>query len=594
LNSSKFASFLTLVRGKGFSLILLYFLVIGVTAMESIGIASFYPITEMLQDSSQLDYYRDKLVAWIPGLEILDRDKFLIYSLLVVAAIFVFKNVFLVLAGYGNTRVVTHLYCSWMNQIFNIYMNKPYSFFMENKAGDLVQRKIMQTNKASSALRIFILFLGGMTNIVGVLFVLCLISFKVTLSIALLMIPLYFLTMKISRGKVYAAGNRLVELEKKGFGLTTELLSGIKQLKVFCAEDHFQKRIGKIWNEYAQHSIQNQFLISLPRPVLETMLVLSGVGTLLMIENISGQGKEVFPVLTVFAAGLYRILPLSAASSAQAIALAAILPSAETVANILKEEIEEKRKLPIPPISEKIEFQNVSFSYNNRDAVLENVSLKFENNKFYGIVGASGSGKSTIIDLITGFFKPKNGRVLIDGIDLNDADISTWLCQIGLISQDAFIFSGTIEDNICFGVDVENRNRTLIIEAARIAYADEFIEQMPEGYQTIVGERGIKLSGGQRQRLAIARAIYLDPPVLIFDEATSSLDANSERKVQEAIEALHGKRTVIVVAHRLVTVASADYIFVIEDGHLSEEGNHEELREGSGLYSSLCSKQRLD
>ena len=590
---SRFFSLLVLVRGKGSSLILLYVLVIGSTAMESIGIASFYPITEMLQDTSQLHYYRDKLVAWFPALEILDREQFLFYSLLAVAALFVFKNVFLVLAGYGNIKVVTNLYCSWMNRIFKTYMNKSYSFFMENKAGDLVQRKIMQTNKASVVPRVFILLLGGVTNILGVFLVLCFINFKVTLSITILMIPLYFVTIKISRGKVYKAGDRLVELEKQGFGLTTELLSGIKQVKVFCAEDHFQRRIGKIWQEYSRHSIRNQFLITLPRPVLETIVVLAGVGTLIMFENVSGQGKEVFPVLAVFAVGLFRILPLAAASSSQAMSLAALLPSAETIANILREEVEEKRGYALPRIAEKVEFQNVSFSYSNREVVLEDLSLKFENKKFYGVVGVSGSGKSTIIDLIAGFFKPQKGRVLIDGVDLNDADVSTWLCQIGLISQDAFIFSGTIEDNICFGVDDEYRNKDRVKEATRIAYADEFIDMFPEGYQTIVGERGVKLSGGQRQRLAIARAIYLDPPVLIFDEATSSLDANSERKVQEAIEALHGKRTVIVVAHRLVTIARADHIYVIENGRLIEEGTHQKLRAGSGLYSRLCAKQSL-
>ena len=226
--------------------------------------------------------------------------------------------------------------------------------------------------------------------------------------------------------------------------------------------------------------------------------------------------------------------------------------------------------------------------------VLKDLSLKFESNKFYGIVGLSGSGKSTIIDLMTGFYKPQKGRVLVDGVDLSEIDISTWLCQLGLISQEAFIFSGTIEDNICFGVDAENRDQNRIKEATRIAYADEFIHLLPQGYQTMVGERGVKLSGGQRQRLAIARAFYLDPPVLIFDEATSSLDAHSERRIQEAIETLHGKRTVIVVAHRLVTVASADHIFVIEDGCLVEEGNHKELKGGSGLYSSLCARQSLD
>jgi ABC-type multidrug transport system fused ATPase/permease subunit len=298
--------------------------------------------------------------------------------------------------------------------------------------------------------------------------------------------------------------------------------------------------------------------------------------------------------LAVFAVGIYRILPLAAGASSRVLAIASLLPSAETVASLLQEELDTKKGCSISPMTSRIELQNVSFSYSGSDIVLKDLSLKFESNKFYGIVGVSGSGKSTVIDLLTGFYNPQKGRVLVDGVDLREIDISTWLCQLGLISQEAFIFSGTIEDNICFGVDAVDRDQNRIKEATRIAYADEFIDLLPQGYQTMVGERGVKLSGGQRQRLAIARAIYLDPPVLIFDEATSSLDVHSERKVQAAIESLHGKRTVIVVAHRLVTVASADHIFVIEDGCLVEEGNHKELREGNGLYNSLCARQSLD
>jgi ABC-type multidrug transport system fused ATPase/permease subunit len=274
--------------------------------------------------------------------------------------------------------------------------------------------------------------------------------------------------------------------------------------------------------------------------------------------------------------------------------LASLLPSAETVASLLREEPDTKKGFSISPMTSRVELQNVSFSYSGSDTVLKDLSLKFESNKFYGIVGISGSGKSTIVDLIAGFFKPQSGQVLVDGVDLKDVNNSTWLSQLGIISQDTFLFSGTIEENICFGIEVESRDSNRMIEAARVAYAHEFIEQLPKGYQTLVGERGVKLSGGQRQRLAIARAIYMDPPVLIFDEATSSLDAHSEKRVQEAIETLYGERTVIVVAHRLVTVACADYIYVIENGRLTEEGTHQELRAGSGLYSSLCAKQSLD
>ncbi len=184
--------------------------------------------------------------------------------------------------------------------------------------------------------------------------------------------------------------------------------------------------------------------------------------------------------------------------------------------------------------------------------------------------------------------------MLIDGVDLRDVDMHSWRAQLGVISQETFIFSGTMEDNICFGVDVEKRDLERMREAARISYADEFIQQLPEGYRTLVGERGVKLSGGQRQRLAIARAIYLDPPILILDEATSSLDSLSEQKVREAIELLHGERTVIVIAHSLATVAGSDHIYVIENGRLTEQGSHEELRARGGLYSRLCAGQALE
>ena len=594
MSFSNLFSLVVLARGRCRSLVLLYVLILGSAVMESIGIASFYPMVDMFQDAGQLSYYHDKFTSWIPALESLDREQFLAFTLLGVGALFVFKNLFLVLAGYGNIKVITGLYCSWMNRIFKIYMDKPYTFFLEKKAGDLVQRKILQTQKASAALKTFVMLLGGITTTLGVFLVLCLMNPKMTLVIVFLIVPVYFVTTKLSQGRVYKAGDRIVELEKQGFSLTTEVLSGIKQVKVFCAEDHFQERTKAIWKEYSQHFIHNQFLGFLPRPILETLVVLSGVATLFIFMQVSGQGKETFPILAVFAVGIFRIIPIVAAGSTQAMSLAALLPSAETIATLLWQETETKKGSTTPLMTNQIEFENISFSYSGRKTVLENLSLKLENNKFYGIVGVSGSGKSTIVDLIAGFYKPQKGRVLIDNMDLEDADISTWLSQVGIISQEAFIFSGTIEDNICFGVDAENRNLNRMKEAAGIAYADEFIEQLPEGYQTLVGERGVKLSGGQRQRLAIARAIFLDPPVLIFDEATSSLDANSERKVQEAIEALHGKRTVIVVAHRLVTVSSADYIFVLEDGKLSEEGTHEQLRKGQGLYSRLCAKQSLN
>jgi len=307
LNFSKFLGLLVLVRGKSYVLILLYILVLGSTAIESIGIASFYPLADMLQDTNQLVFYRDKVAASVPAVGSLNQEQFLSYSLVAIATLFVFKSIFLVLAGYGNIRVVTHLYRSWMNQIFKNYMDKSYSFFMENKAGDLVQRKIIQTQKAASALRIFTMLLGGLTTIFGVLLVLCFMNLEVTLTIIVLMIPVYYITMKISQGRIYKAGDHIVKLEKKGFELTTEVLSGIKQVKVFCAEEHFQRQVQKVWNEHSRHTIQNQFMSTLPRPILETILVVGGVCTILIFMKVSGYEKNIMPMLAVFAMGMYRI-----------------------------------------------------------------------------------------------------------------------------------------------------------------------------------------------------------------------------------------------------------------------------------------------
>jgi len=274
--------------------------------------------------------------------------------------------------------------------------------------------------------------------------------------------------------------------------------------------------------------------------------------------------------------------------------IASLLPSIEIVLSLLKENPKLKKNTYLTNFKKAIEFQNISFAYNGLNYVLSDLSLKFKAKNFYGIVGASGSGKSTLIDLLAGFFKPQKGAVFVDGTNINDIDINSWLYQLGLVSQDAFIFSGTIEDNICFGIEMENRDKNRIREAAKVSQASEFIEQLPMGYQTLVGERGVDLSGGQRQRLAIARAMYLDLPILIFDEATSSLDSITAQKIISIFKDLRDQKTIIVIAHSISTVSSADWIYVLQEGCLVEEGDHETLIQNKNLYSRLFAEQSLE
>jgi subfamily B ATP-binding cassette protein MsbA len=237
----------------------------------------------------------------------------------------------------------------------------------------------------------------------------------------------------------------------------------------------------------------------------------------------------------------------------------------------------------------RIRFENVSFSYNRTCPVLEGIDFEVPPTETVAIVGLSGAGKTTIINLLSRFYEPTSGRILVDGIDIRDVTLTSLRARIGLVTQEIILFNETIRDNIAYGLTDAAEDR--ILEAAKAARAHDFILQLPEGYATKVGERGGLLSSGQRQRLAIARALLKDPPILVLDEATSALDAESEHLIQEALTDLRKGRTTIIIAHRLSTVRSADRILVIDGGRIAETGTHDELCRRNGLYQKLYDLQ---
>jgi ABC-type multidrug transport system fused ATPase/permease subunit len=237
-----------------------------------------------------------------------------------------------------------------------------------------------------------------------------------------------------------------------------------------------------------------------------------------------------------------------------------------------------------------IEFENVSFGYPGREPLFNNVSLSFKKGEVTAIVGTSGSGKTTIINLMLGLFQPTEGRITIDGIPLQDLKQETWLSKIGFVSQETFTYHSTISENILIGRT--DRTDESIVKAAKIANAHGFISELDDGYQTVVGERGMKFSGGQQQRLAIARALLDTPEFMLLDEATSSLDTISERVVQESIDMISQGRTVVIIAHRLSTISHADKIIVLDNGQVVETGAHDELLRRNGHYARLAGARR--
>jgi len=255
----------------------------------------------------------------------------------------------------------------------------------------------------------------------------------------------------------------------------------------------------------------------------------------------------------------------------------------------LEENQDPKRKLKMPPIEGNVRFENVEFAYETDKPVLHGISFEAEKGTVTALVGSSGSGKSTVISLICAFHTPTSGEIRVDGIDLASVDLNTFRSQLGVVLQDSFLFDGTIRENVMFSRPDATEEQFLF--ACRTARVDEFAERFPDAYDTIVGERGVKLSGGQRQRLSIARALLAQPRILILDEATSSLDSESEQMIQAGLNQLMVGRTTFVIAHRLSTIRRADQILVVEQGRIVERGNHAELFALGGRYYDLYTRQ---
>lgn len=270
------------------------------------------------------------------------------------------------------------------------------------------------------------------------------------------------------------------------------------------------------------------------------------------------------------------------------IALAAM----ERVFDVLTEPIDKPDRpnaVNAPAVVEEIRFENLSFEYRKNVPVLENVNLRVEAGQTVALIGPSGAGKTTLTDLVARFYDPIQGRITLNGIDVRDIKLKRYRRLLGVVQQDVFLFDGTVRENIAF-----SRRRVVedeVIEAAKRANAHKFIEQFPDGYDTLIGERGIKLSGGQRQRIAIARAMLADPQILILDEATSNLDSESEQLIQASLAVLLENRTTFVIAHRLSTIRHADVILVIENGRIVEQGNHDALLAARGRYAEMLERQ---
>ena len=481
-------------------------------------------------------------------------------------------------------------------QVYDKVVSLPIGFFSKERKGDIIARMTGDVAEVENSIVSSLDMLIKNPIFIVIYFgTLLYISWELTL-FTIFVIPVLGWIMGSIGRKLKAKS--LVAQQKLGETTSQmeETLGGLRIIKAFIAEKKMSGRFRKCSDELRSATMRVTMRQALAHPVSEFLgtgiivLVLWFGGTLILGDSSPISAATFIYYLTI----LYSIInPLKELSKAS-YNIPRGLASMERIDAILNAEnpiTDGKKGVEIPDMREGIEYKNLTFSYDGERNVLKNINLKIEKGKTVALVGQSGSGKSTMVDLIPRYYDVEQGEITIDGVNIKDMKVKSLRGLIGNVNQEAILFNDSFYNNITFGV--ENATMEQVIEAAKIANAHDFIMATENGYDTNVGDRGCLLSGGQRQRISIARAILKNPPILILDEATSALDTESERLVQEALERLMKTRTTIAIAHRLSTIKNADEICVLRDGEIVERGKHDELLKLDGLYKRLNDMQSL-
>ena len=512
--------------------------------------------------------------------------------ILIMAAV-ILKNTLIWISSQLGASLQEYVTRDLRNAIYLHVQRLPLPFFTRTKTGQLLARILNDTQQTKAVItesvtRSFQSAAMVITSVVA----LFLISWRLallTLLVAPLLIGLLQPVLRSLRRGHRKLSNQFGDMT----AVVQEAVSGIRLVKSFGGEDYEYARFREASDRYARGMMRVTRLSQLAIPITET--VGTGVAVIVLwfgAREVLVSGSIDGTTLIAFLALTLRILqPLKQLSQVPTVA-AQSLAAAERVFEVLDAESEYARDrgtVTVTGLSRAIEFDRVTFAYEEAP-VLEDISFSARRGDVTAIVGASGAGKTTLVDLIPRFYEPTRGRVLLDGVDTREITLPSLRALTGIVSQDTVVFNDTVRNNLAYGARGRFTDEQ-IVAAARAANAHEFISQLPDGYETILGERGTRLSSGQRQRIAIARALLIDPPILILDEATSALDTESERLVQEAIDRLLRGRTVFVIAHRLSTVAHATRILVLDQGRVVEEGTHEELLTRRGTYHRLHALQ---
>lgn len=568
---------------------------VGLLAVAGEGAANLlgpWPLKIVLDDVLHARENHASAARWIHVLLGTDRLAILRFACLAVLAIAALDAIASYLEKYLTTSVGQWISHDLRRMVYSHIQKLSIAFHDQERTGDLISRVTSDIDAIQSFIMQGVLgILINLITLIGMVGVMFYLEWRFTL-IALSVAPVLFAVVYSYTRRIKKAARAVRKKEGEMTSVVEEVLSSIRIVKAFAREDYEVRRLEKESLEGVELALRARSLKAKLTPIVDIVVA---VGTCLVLwfgARLALSGNLSAGVLVVFIMYLGKMYKPMQELSKMTDTYSKAAVSYERIRELLETDKQVKdfrRAIRAPRFRGKVEFDRVSFNYVPDTPILENVSFTIEPGQLAALVGPTGAGKTSIISLIARFYDPLSGKVMIDHTDIRRFQQKSLRQQISFVLQETVLFHAPVWQNIAYGKP--EASRAEITRAAELANACEFIEKLPEGYDTVLGERGMTLSGGQRQRIAIARAVIRDTPLLIMDEPTSSLDAASEKLVLEALDRLIQNKTAIVIAHRLSTIRRADIIFVIQDGRIVESGQHAELLEGSGLYATFYSLQ---
>jgi ABC-type bacteriocin/lantibiotic exporter with double-glycine peptidase domain len=565
--------------------------------IEVAGIVSILPFLSLITNPTLIN--DNRILNWLyTTLNFQSSNRFLIFIGVMVLLILIVSNILVILTMWGVARFTNMRTFTISRLLLSRYLHQPYVFFLNKNTSELGKNILSEVSSVTSGVLIPLIQIIS-RGIVALFIFIMLIAVEPFLALFVMVIlgASYVFIYKVVKKKISNIGKRRFSANAEHYKVVVEAFGGIKQLKLLGFEDIFISRFSKPASEYSRHNATYQIISGMPRYIME-VIAFGGIISVVLYLLASARGfQDALPIIGLFAFAAYRIMP----------ALQNIFASITTIRfyvhslDVLYEDIYSfedksytttysKKKFPPLNLKKELKLEEISFSYpGTRKPVIDNLNLKIYSNTSVAFVGKTGVGKTTIADIILGLLRPSSGRILIDGVEITDENLHEWQKNLGYIPQDIYLLDDTVTRNIAFGVPDEKIDMNIVKSAAQIANIHNFvIEELSNGYQTVVGERGVRLSGGQRQRIGIARALYHNPGVLILDEATSALDGSTENEVFEAINNIARTKTLIIIAHRLTTVRDCDVIYILKDGKMVGQGRYKELMELNTEFQKLA------